>query len=34
MTILANANHQPLDQSTVQFVVPDTAATKVHGEAH
>jgi hypothetical protein len=32
--ILANANHQPLDQAIVQFVVPETAGTKAHGEAH
>jgi hypothetical protein len=29
--ILANANHQPLDQATVQFVVPEMAGTKAHG---
>jgi Family of unknown function (DUF6130) len=32
--ILANANHKPLDEATVQFVVPETAGTKSHGEAH
>jgi hypothetical protein len=26
--ILANANHQPLDRATVEFVVPETDATK------
>ena len=29
--ILANANHQPLDQATVEFVVPETMAMKGHG---
>jgi hypothetical protein len=32
--ILANANHKPLDEATVQFVVPETAGTKARGEAH
>jgi hypothetical protein len=32
--ILANENHKPLDEATVQFVVPETAGTKAHGEAH
>ena len=29
--ILANANHQPLDQAIVEFVVPETGTMKVHG---
>jgi hypothetical protein len=29
--ILANANHQPLDQATVEFVVPETDVMKGHG---
>jgi hypothetical protein len=28
--ILANANHQPLDQAAVEFVVPETDAAKSH----
>ena len=28
--ILANANHQPLDRATVEFVVPETDAAKSH----
>jgi hypothetical protein len=28
--ILANANHQPLDQATVEFVVPERDAAKSH----
>jgi hypothetical protein len=28
--ILANANHQPLDRATVEFVVPETNAAKSH----
>jgi hypothetical protein len=28
--ILANANHQPLDQATVEFVVPEKDAAKSH----
>jgi len=29
--ILANANHQPLDQATVEFVVPEQDVAKSHG---
>jgi hypothetical protein len=28
--ILANANHQPLERATVEFVVPETNAAKSH----
>ena len=28
--ILANANHQPVDRATVEFVVPETDAAKSH----
>jgi hypothetical protein len=28
--ILANANHDPLDRATVEFVVPETDAAKNH----
>jgi hypothetical protein len=28
---LASANHQPLDRATVEFVIPETGATKAHG---
>jgi len=31
---LANANHQPLDQATVAFVVPAGAPDQAHGIAH
>jgi hypothetical protein len=28
--VLANANHRPLDQASVEFVVPDTSSAKDH----